>query len=156
MLQVRECSLLLLFLVESSILCGLKAYHVWIMETIILDRSLSFHCGCVLSYFSLSDSLQPMHSSPPGSSVHGFSRQEHCSGLPCPPPEDLPDPGIKPNLLCLLHWQAGSLPLVPPGKQHGWNLLETCPLRFAKTTVISSPCPHSLMHPYLTFPQPFP
>ena len=26
----------------------------------------------------------------------GFSRQECCSGLPCPPPGDLPDPGIKP------------------------------------------------------------
>ena len=25
----------------------------------------------------------------------GFSRQEYWSGLPCPPPEDLPDPGIK-------------------------------------------------------------
>ena len=25
----------------------------------------------------------------------GFSRQEHWSGLPCPPPEDLPDPGIE-------------------------------------------------------------
>ena len=25
----------------------------------------------------------------------GFSRQEHWSGLSCPPPEDLPDPGIK-------------------------------------------------------------
>ena len=25
-----------------------------------------------------------------------FSRQEHCSGLPCPPPGDLLDPGIKP------------------------------------------------------------
>ena len=29
----------------------------------------------------------------------GFSRQEHWSGLPCPPPEDLPDPGIKPESL---------------------------------------------------------
>ena len=26
----------------------------------------------------------------------GFSRQECCSGLPCPPPGDLPDPGIEP------------------------------------------------------------
>ena len=26
----------------------------------------------------------------------GFSRQEHWSGLPCPPPEDLPNPVIKP------------------------------------------------------------
>ena len=25
----------------------------------------------------------------------GFSRQEHCSGLPCPPPGDLPGPGIE-------------------------------------------------------------
>ena len=25
----------------------------------------------------------------------GFSRQEYWSGFPCPPPEDLPDPGIK-------------------------------------------------------------
>ena len=34
--------------------------------------------------------------SPPGSSVHGCPRQEHCSGLPFPPPGDLPHPGIKP------------------------------------------------------------
>ena len=27
-----------------------------------------------------------------------------------------PTQGLKPLLLCLLHWQAGSLPLVPPGK----------------------------------------
>jgi len=44
----------------------------------------------------------------------GFSRQEYSNGLPCPPPGDFPDPGIEPYLLCLLHWQAGSLPLMPP------------------------------------------
>ena len=26
----------------------------------------------------------------------GFSRQDYCSGSPCPPPGDLPDPGIEP------------------------------------------------------------
>ena len=26
----------------------------------------------------------------------GFSRQEHWNGMPCPLPEDLPDPGIEP------------------------------------------------------------
>ena len=31
----------------------------------------------------------------PGSPVPGFSRQEHWSGLPFPPPGDLPNPGIK-------------------------------------------------------------
>ena len=46
----------------------------------------------------------------------GFSRQEYWSGLPCPPPGDLPHPGMNPNLLHLLHWQVGSLPLMPSGK----------------------------------------
>ena len=40
----------------------------------------------------------------------GFSVQECWSGLPFPPP------GKNPSLLCLLHWQVGSLPLAPPGK----------------------------------------
>ena len=35
----------------------------------------------------------------PGSSVHGFSRQEYWSGMPCPPPWDLSDPGIEPASL---------------------------------------------------------
>ena len=29
----------------------------------------------------------------------GCSRQEFCSGLPCPPPGDLPHPGIEPASL---------------------------------------------------------
>ena len=29
----------------------------------------------------------------------GFSRQKYWSGLPCPPPEDLSDPGIEPTSL---------------------------------------------------------
>ena len=29
----------------------------------------------------------------------GFSRQEYWSGLPCPPPGDLPGPGIEPASL---------------------------------------------------------
>ena len=41
----------------------------------------------------------PMDCSPPGSFVHGFSRQEYWSGMPCPPPGDLPDPGIEPASL---------------------------------------------------------
>ena len=36
---------------------------------------------------------------PPDSSVMGFSRQEYWSGLPCPPPGDFPNPGIKPESL---------------------------------------------------------
>ena len=43
----------------------------------------------------------------------GFSRQEYWSVLPCPPPRNLPNPGIKPASPAL---QADSLPTEPPGK----------------------------------------
>ena len=46
----------------------------------------------------------------------GFSRQEHQRGLAYPPPGDLPRLGSNLSLLYLLHWQAGSLSLAPPGK----------------------------------------
>ena len=42
-----------------------------------------------------------------------FSRQESWTGLPFPPPGDLPDPGIEPETPAL---QADSLPSEPPGK----------------------------------------
>ena len=43
----------------------------------------------------------------------GFSRQEYWSGWPCPPPGDLPNPGIKPRSPAS---QADSLLSEPPGK----------------------------------------
>ena len=48
----------------------------------------------------------------------GFSRQEYWSGLPCPPPGDLPDPGIElwsPSL------QVDALPSEPPGKSQTFS-----------------------------------
>ena len=55
----------------------------------------------------------PMDCSPPDSSVHGILQARI---LPYPPPGDVPNPGIKPHRFRLLRWQAGSLPLAPPGK----------------------------------------
>ena len=43
----------------------------------------------------------------------GFSRQEHWSGLPCPSPGDLPNPGIEPRSLSSPALDADSLPLAP-------------------------------------------
>ena len=40
----------------------------------------------------------------------GFSRQEYWSGLPCPPPGDLPDPGIE-SMSLTSPALVGSLPL---------------------------------------------
>ena len=37
----------------------------------------------------------PMDHSPPGSSVHGILQARILEGVPCPPPGDLPIPGIK-------------------------------------------------------------
>ena len=45
----------------------------------------------------------------------GFSSQEHWSGLPCPPPGDLPNPGIGSGSRAS---QVGSLPTEPPGKPY--------------------------------------
>ena len=45
----------------------------------------------------------------------GFSRQEYWSGLPFPPPGDLPVFSLTSPAL------AGSLPLVPLGKHGGWH-----------------------------------
>ena len=42
-----------------------------------------------------------------------FSRQEHWSGFPFPPPGDLTDPGIEPASPA---WQVDPLPLELPGK----------------------------------------
>ena len=42
----------------------------------------------------------------------GFSRQEYFSGFPCPPPGDLPNPGIEPVSPVL---RADSLPLSHQG-----------------------------------------
>ena len=52
---------------------------------------------CVLSHFSclrLFATLWTVAHKAPLSM--GFSRQEHWSGFPCPPPGDLPNPGIEP------------------------------------------------------------
>ena len=43
----------------------------------------------------------------------GILQQEYWTGLPCPPPGDLPNPGIEPRSPAL---QADSLPAEPQGK----------------------------------------
>ena len=46
----------------------------------------------------------------------GFSRQEYWSGLPFPPPGDLPDPGIKPMSLASTTLAGKFFTTEPPGK----------------------------------------
>ena len=55
----------------------------------------------------------PRDCSLPGSSVHGNLQARTLEWVACPPPGDLPDPGIEPGSPAL---QMGSLPSEPPGK----------------------------------------
>ena len=48
----------------------------------------------------------------------GVFWQEYWSGLPCPPPGDLPNPGIEPESLMSPVLHVGSLPLAPPRKSY--------------------------------------
>ena len=58
-----------------------------------------------------------LHQAPPSM---GFSRQECWSGLPCPTPGDLPNPGIGPTFLALA---GDSLPLRHLGSPIYWLLM---------------------------------
>ena len=73
--------------------------------------------ACVLSRFSrvqLFATLWTVARQAPLSM--GFSREEYWSGLPSLLQGIFPTQGWHLHLLCLLYWQAGSLPLMPPGK----------------------------------------
>ena len=78
------------------------------------ETHLAYECVCPKSLLSCPTLCNPMDCGRSGLSVHGFPKQEYWSGF-------LPQ-GIfltqesNLRLLCLLHWQAGSLPLAPPGK----------------------------------------
>ena len=70
-------------------------------------------CFTVLSHSVVSDSLRP-HGLQPARLLYPwrFSRQEYWSGLPFPPPGDVPNSGIKPRSPTL---QVDSLSSEPPG-----------------------------------------
>ena len=71
-------------------------------------------CACVLSHVQLSET--------PGTVAHqaalsmGFSRLEYWSGLPFPPPGDLPNPGIEPTCPVSPALAGGFFTIEPLGK----------------------------------------
>ena len=71
-------------------------------------------CVCVLSHVWLSVAPWTIALQAPPSM--GFPRQEYWSGLPFPPPGDLPDTGIEPRSLVSLALAGGSLSPEP-----SWN-----------------------------------
>ena len=71
-------------------------------------------CALVLSRVRLSAASQMVARQ--ASLSMGFPRQEHWSGLPFPPPGDLPDPGIEPAALVSPALAGGFIMTAPPGQ----------------------------------------
>ena len=106
---------------------------------------------CMLSYFShvpLFETLWIEAYQTPLSME--LSRQEYWSEVLCPPQGFFPTQGLNPRLLCLLHCQAGSLPVVPPGKPTrgcvGGLVTKSCPTLVTPWTI-------ALQAPSMGFPR---
>ena len=67
----------------------------------------------------MSDTVTPWTVACQAPQFMGFSRQEHWSGLPCPPPGDLPNPGIEPGSPESGVLTGGLFTAEPPGKPLG-------------------------------------
>ena len=72
--------------------------------------------ACMLSYFSFVWLCDPMECSLPGSSVHRILQARLLEWVAMPSSRVSSQPRDWTCFSCLLHWQAGSLRLVPPGK----------------------------------------
>ena len=63
---------------------------------VLISRCMCMHAQLLQPCPTLWDPVTVAHQAPLSM---GFSRQEYWSGLPCPPPGDLPDPGAEPTSL---------------------------------------------------------
>ena len=86
-----------------------------ITDAFILFVTYYMYTSCSVTQSCLT-LCEPPDCRPPGSLFMGFPRQEYLSGLPFPPPGDLPGQGSNLLLLHLLHWQVDSLPLCRLGR----------------------------------------
>ena len=86
-------------------------------------------CVCVLSHQSCPTLYDPMDCSLPGSSVHGILQAKYWSGLPCPPPGDLPVEDLT-LVYCGSCAAGGFFTTEPPGKP----LLSLCTLHLTLDT----------------------
>ena len=92
------------------------AYFNFIYQLIFLPILMQLYC--MLSRFSHVQLFATLWTT--GCQVPlsmGFTRQDYWSGCHALLQGIFPTQGLNPSFLCLLHWQAGSLPLAPPEKQ---------------------------------------
>ena len=82
--------------------------HLWPIQVAVQQKPTQY-CRAIVCVRSVAQ-LCPTFCGPMDPLSMGFSRQEYSSGLSFPTPGDLPDPGIKPESLGLLHWQVTIYP----------------------------------------------
>ena len=109
-------------------------------------------CGCMLSRFShvqLFAMLWTVACQAPLS--RGFSRQEYWSALPCPPPEDLPNPGTEPVFLVSPELTGEFFTTSAT-----WKALITPSIQFSRSVVSDTLQPHESQHARTPCPSPTP
>ena len=91
-----------------------RCSSVWVYET--------WPKQCLTPVCCVQLSTAPMDCSLPGFSAHGIFQARTLEWAIISSFRDLPKPGIKPTFH-FLHWQAGSLPLMPPGEGSGHSVI---------------------------------
>ena len=88
---------------------------------VLTDLQVPPVCVHAKSHKSCPTLWDPMDGNPPGSSVHGIlqARTLEWVAMPSSRGSSRPRDGNCLSYVCLLHWQAGSLPVVPAGKPTG-------------------------------------
>ena len=111
----------------------------------ISNLFISPHAKLLQSYPTL---CGPVDYSLPGFSVHGILQARILECVAMPSYKDLPHPGMEPTSLTSLHWQAGSLPLVPTGKHR--SLYHSFSYLFInQSSIYPSPFIHLPIPPFL-------
>ena len=110
---LKYMQLLLCFVIQIFV----NNYEFLISSPLLLGLCVRSCFSCVQLFMTL---WTVAHQAPLGS--QGFSRQEYWSGLPCPPPGDLPDPGIEPvsHVSCIgrsFFLTSGTWEALPPLKR---------------------------------------
>ena len=99
--------------------------------------------ACVKSFQSCLTLCDPTDCSPPGSSSMGFSRQEYWSGLPCPPPGDLPPPRDRTHVSFI----TGGLFTTHSVTREAWKAPKHCLVVGLLLTAVNTRSNHPLLHP---------
>ena len=92
--------------------------HSWLSQLVVRKAS-NVVSACSVTFNSLRPPWTVAHQAP---LFMGFSRQEYWNRLPCPPPGDLPNPGLEPTSLVSPAFAGRFFTTEPSGRGQGCYL----------------------------------